>query len=137
MDNDCRTNPRRLWADQGLNVSSELKPCSEHTFLFVNESTARSGFKPGRRHEVRSHVRKHVMLNYKKSKESERKREVDLPRYRVLAPLEAVLPKTTLLEQDNKLYRAAFSEEHLHEGMPHIQELEDDWVEMNDEPSSR
>lgn len=49
---------------QYVKAPSEYKPCAEHTFLFVNESTTSSlkpGKKLGHRKDIRSHVRKHVL----------------------------------------------------------------------------
>ena len=42
------------------------QPSTEGTFLFVNESEPTFRFKQGHRHDVRSHIRRHVMKSYQK-----------------------------------------------------------------------
>jgi hypothetical protein len=129
MDNDKSCN----WGiDQGLYPSPRMQPCVEHTFLFVNESATRAGFKSGRRHEVRSHIRKEMMNNYKKQM-TMRQEDKERHRYRVLAPLEVILQKPGMLEPDNTLHLAA-SYTHLKEA--DIQELGDKWKGISTDGST-
>lgn len=86
--------------DKGA-IAPKNQPCLEHEFLFVNESTAHTGFKAGRRHDVRSHIRKHVIRQYSKDRRYLQQETGHRgTRYPVLAPSEVAGEESERFEVD-------------------------------------
>jgi hypothetical protein len=77
-------------------ASSLLNTSGPSNFLFVNETSNAPSYKSGRRHDIRSHVRKHNLKQFKETHKTARKRTTILLKY---APL-----TTRSLESDASCY---------------------------------
>jgi len=76
-------------------------PYLEHKFLFVNESTPIRGFKAGRRPEVHSHIRRHVMNNYKKDQLKSKQNVTKIQR---LSPLRSADQRLNSTEGQDEIH---------------------------------
>ena len=61
--------------------------CVEHTFMFVNETASVKSHKPGRRGDIRSHVRRHIVKQSKQNQKRFQRDEGEGARYIAIAPL--------------------------------------------------
>lgn len=77
-------------------ISSPLSTSGPSSFFFVNETSDAPSYKPGKRHDVRSHIRRYNSKQFKETHKTAGKRATSRPKY---APL-----TTRSLESDTSCY---------------------------------
>jgi hypothetical protein len=77
-------------------ISSPPSKSRPSNFLFVNETSDAPSYRPGKRHDVRAHVRKHNSEEFRQTHKTVRQRATTRPKYALLA--------TRSLESDASCY---------------------------------
>jgi hypothetical protein len=66
-------------------ISSPPSNSEPSNFLFVNETSDAPSYRPGKRHDIRAHVRKHNSEQFRQTHKTARQRATTRPKYTLLA----------------------------------------------------
>jgi hypothetical protein len=65
-------------------ISSPPSKSGPSNFLFVNQTSDAPSYRPGKRHDIRAHVRKHNLGQFRQTHKTARKRATTQPKYALL-----------------------------------------------------